>query len=248
MRRIILASVAGLVLVVAGVAVANGFDSKAVKQASATFAATAASNLRTSTCTGTDGTYTKTVATYTGSASSSEPSLSGAARIEAASFVNTTTGVGTVWGNAPDRHRLGTHVVQLPGRAHPRVGGRPRSGSQPRRQPAGEPLGRLQRSRRVRQRQDRRRHRGRRRRADHAGSGADPPRPPKPERVKARGAISAVSPTSITRRRRHLRRAGQPAEHGRQAADGRRRLDRVRRRERREHAQGRSRATTHDRR
>ena len=100
MRRMILASVAGLLLVGAGVAVAHGFDSKAVKQVSATFTATTASNLRTATCTGADGTYAKSVATYTGSAVSSEPSLNGTARIEAASFVNTTTGVGTVWGSA----------------------------------------------------------------------------------------------------------------------------------------------------
>ena len=66
MRRMILASVAGLLLVGAGVAVAHGFDSKAVKQVSATFSATTASNLRTSTCTGADGSYAKSVATYTG--------------------------------------------------------------------------------------------------------------------------------------------------------------------------------------
>ena len=100
MRRKILALVAGLMLVGAGVAVAHGFDSKAVKQVSATFTATTVSNLRTSTCTGADGSYAKSVANYSGTAVSSEPSLNGATRIEAASFVNTTTGVGTVWGNA----------------------------------------------------------------------------------------------------------------------------------------------------
>src|SRR5262249_30521684 len=78
----------------------HGFDSKAVKQVSATFSATTASNLRTSTCTGADGTYAKSVANYSGNAMSSEPSLNGTARITAASFVNTTTGVGTVSGNA----------------------------------------------------------------------------------------------------------------------------------------------------
>ena len=110
MRRMILASVAGLLLVVAGVAVANGFDSKAVKQVSATFAATTASNLRTSSCTGADGSYAKSAATYTGTAVSTEPSLNRPARIEASSFVNTTTGVGTVSGAGPHRHGRRQHT------------------------------------------------------------------------------------------------------------------------------------------
>src|SRR5262245_14285256 len=101
MRRIILASTACLLLVGAGVAVAHGFDSKAAKQVSATFSATSVSGLRTSSCTGADGTYTKSSASYTGAAvSPTEPALNGNARIDASSFVNSTTGVGVVAGRA----------------------------------------------------------------------------------------------------------------------------------------------------
>jgi hypothetical protein len=197
MRRIILASVAGLVLVVAGVAVANGFDSKAVKQASATFAATTASNLRTSTCTGTDGTYTKTVATYTGSASSGEPSLNGPARIEAASFVNTTTGVGTVWGNAridtsSGRTSFNFQAVLTHGSAVGLATGHSRGTNLLANLSAdfsaagGFGNGKI----------------GGGTAAGDAvlitPGGCHPPKPPKPELVKARGAISAVSSTSIT--------------------------------------------------
>jgi hypothetical protein len=202
MRRIILASVAGLVLVVAGVAVAHGFESKAVKQVSATFAATAASNLRTSTCTGTDGTYAKSVATYTGSATSSEPALNGAARIEAASFVNTTTGVGTVWGNARIDTAAGSTRFSFEGvLTHGSVVGLASGHS---RRPDVKLLANIS--------------------ADYSAAGGfangkiggataagdavlitqggchppKPPKPPKPERVKAHGAITAVSTTSIT--------------------------------------------------
>ena len=98
MRRIVLATAACLLLVGAGVAVAHGFDGKSVKPVSATFTATAVSKLRTASCAGADGTYARSQATYGGSFTSTEPSLNGPARIEAASLVNTTTGVGTVWG------------------------------------------------------------------------------------------------------------------------------------------------------
>src|SRR5262249_25463349 len=83
-----------------GVAVAHGFDSKSVKAVSATFGATTVSNLRTSSCTGADGTYAKSAASYSGTATSSEPSLNGALRIDASSFVNTTTGRRPVSGQA----------------------------------------------------------------------------------------------------------------------------------------------------
>jgi hypothetical protein len=198
MRRIILASVAGLVLVVAGVAVAHGFDGKAVKQVSATFSATATSNLRTSTCAGSDGTYAKSVATYTGAATSTEPSLNGPARIEAASFVNTTTGVGTVWGNARIDTASGRTSFSFEGvLTHGSVVGLASGHS---RRPGARLLANFS--------------------ADFSAAGGfgngkiggtaagdavlitpggcHPPKPPKPERVKARGAISAVSSTSIT--------------------------------------------------
>ena len=193
MRRMILASVAAFLLVGAGVAVAHGFDSKAVKQVSATFSATAASNLRTSTCTGADGSYAKSVATYTGTASSSEPSLNGAARIEAASFVNTTTGVGTVWGTARIDTTTGRTSFSFEGvLTHGTLVGLADGHS---RRADVKLLANIS--------------------ADYSAAGGfangklggaapgdavlitsggcQPPKPPKPERVKAHGAITAVS-------------------------------------------------------
>jgi hypothetical protein len=96
MRRMTLITAAGLLLVGVGVAVAHGFDSRSVKEVSAAFTATTVSNLRTSTCTGADGSYTKSRATYTGAATSTEPSLNGPTTIDATSYVNTTTNVGYV--------------------------------------------------------------------------------------------------------------------------------------------------------
>jgi hypothetical protein len=197
----ILASATGLLLVCAGVALAHGFDSKAVKQVSATFTATTTSSLRTSTCTGTDGTYAKSVATYTGTAvNPAEPSLNGPARIEAASFVNTTTGVGTVWGSGridtADGRRTSFHFegVLTHGSVVGLAEGRAGRGDI-------ELLANLS--------------------ADYSAAGGfqngklgggtapgdallitqggcHPPKPPKPERVRAHGAVSTVSPTSIT--------------------------------------------------
>ena len=202
MRKMILASVAGLLLVCAGVAVAHGFDSKAVKQVSATFSATTASNLRTSTCTGADGSYAKSVATYTGSAVSSEPSLNGPARIEASSFVNTTTGVGTVSGQARIDTTDGRHTsFAFEGvLTHGSVVGLAEGRSRPGRDEV-KLLANLS--------------------ADYSAAGGfgngklgggtaagdavlitsggcHPPKAPRPEHVKARGAITAVSPSSIS--------------------------------------------------
>lgn len=103
MRRMILATATGLLLVGAGVAVAHGFSSKAVKEVSATFTATTVSNYTTATCTGvapaTDlDTYVKSRGTYTGTVVSTEPSLAGTATIVASSLINTTKHVGIVEG------------------------------------------------------------------------------------------------------------------------------------------------------
>jgi hypothetical protein len=200
MRKTILVMVTAL-LVGAGVAVAHGFDSKAVKQVSATFTATTVSNSRTATCTGADGTYTKAVANYGGSAVSSEPALNGPARIEAASFVNTTTGVGTVWGtiriDTADGRRTsagfegvltGTSLVGwAEGRSHPRGGVKLLANfSADFSAATGFANGKI----------------GGGTAAGNAvlvtSGGCKPPKPPKPEKVKARGAITAVSPTSIS--------------------------------------------------
>jgi hypothetical protein len=200
MRKVMLMTAACL-LVGAGVAVAHGFDAKSIKQASATFTATTTSKLRTSSCTGTDGTYAKSVASYSGSFTSTEPSLNGSGRLDAASLINTTTGVGTVWGelriDTSDGKRTAAHFEgilthgSLVGLAEGHVRG------------AGETkvLANLS--------------------ADYSTTGGfangklgggtapgdailimrggcEPAKAPKPERIKARGAVSAVSSTSIT--------------------------------------------------
>ena len=102
MRRLILSITAGLLLLGAGAAYANfGFgegNGSTVKPVLGTFSTGAATNTSTQTCTGTDNaTYTVTRATYTGSASSSEPSLNGNVTINALSVIN-SAGAGTVKG------------------------------------------------------------------------------------------------------------------------------------------------------
>jgi hypothetical protein len=195
----ILASATGLLLVCAGVAVAHGFDSKAVRQVSATFNATTASNLRTSTCVGADGSYARSSARYTGAAVSTEPSLNGSARIDASSFVNTTTGVGTVSGSAridtaDGRHTsFGFEGVLTHGSVVGLAEGRAGRGdvkllanfSANYSAAGGFGNGMLG--------------------GTAAGDavlitqgGCKPPKPPKPEHVKAHGAITNVTPTTIS--------------------------------------------------
>ena len=83
MKRIGATAVIVLGLAAATIAVAHGTESKAVKQVSATFAATTASDVHTTTCTGADGdSYALSRGTYTGTATSTEPSLNGPVRID----------------------------------------------------------------------------------------------------------------------------------------------------------------------
>ena len=98
MRKLVWITAAIAALAGAGMAVAHGLDSKSVKSVSATFTATTASVVKTSTCTGTDGTYATTDATYTGTSISSEPSLNGSISIDTESLLNTTTNIGVVSG------------------------------------------------------------------------------------------------------------------------------------------------------
>lgn len=98
MRRLIFTAAATLALIGAGIAVAHEGQSKSVKQVSATFTATTAGNVHTATCTGSDGAYATTHGEWTGTATSSEPTLNGNATIDADALVNTTTGDGTVSG------------------------------------------------------------------------------------------------------------------------------------------------------
>jgi hypothetical protein len=101
MRNLILVTASALALTFAGIAVAHdGFGSKSIKSASATFTATTANDLKTVTCTGSDGnSYAATRGTYSGTAvDAADPTLNGTLTFNATSFINTTTNYGTVSG------------------------------------------------------------------------------------------------------------------------------------------------------
>ena len=90
MRRLIWMAATGLALLGAGIAVAHEGGSKSVKQVTATFTATTAGDVRTSSCTGTDNvTYTTTRGRWTGTASG-DPTLSGNATLDAQVLVNSS--------------------------------------------------------------------------------------------------------------------------------------------------------------
>jgi len=98
-RTLVLASIAVVALVAAGIAVGHGIDgAKNVKEVTGTFTATTVSKLDTRTCTTSDGkTLVTTNGTYAGPASG-DADLTGPVTIRAHSTVNTTDGVGVVWG------------------------------------------------------------------------------------------------------------------------------------------------------
>jgi hypothetical protein len=97
-RFALLGLIMALALSAAGVAAARG-RTTSVQAASATFAATTVSNMSQVTCSVTGGdTFQATIATYTGASLSSDPRLAGALRIRAWSLVDTTNGVGHVFG------------------------------------------------------------------------------------------------------------------------------------------------------
>jgi hypothetical protein len=200
MRRMILVTATALLLVGAGVAVAHGLDGKSVKQVSATFTATTANGVRTTTCTGADGSYAQSRGTYSGSATSTEPSLNGPARITAESLVNTTTGVGTVSGEvridtADGRHTSArfdgvlTHGSVV-GLAEGGVRGRDEASLVANMSADFTAAGGFANGKFG---------------GTAAGDavlvmrgGCEAPKAPKPEHVKAHGAITAVSSTSIS--------------------------------------------------
>lgn len=108
MRKLVWLSITVVALVASGVAIAHGFDSKSVKAVSGTFTATTASNVRTSTCTGTNNdTYVSSSGSYAGTASG-DPTLSGPVTINASSLIDTTTNVGQVNGQI----RIGSGSTQ----------------------------------------------------------------------------------------------------------------------------------------
>lgn len=97
-RLALLGLIVAVALSAAGVAAARG-RTTSVQAASATFAATTVSNKSQVTCSVTGGdTFQATIATYTGGSLSFDPRLAGALRIRAWSLVDTTNGVGHVFG------------------------------------------------------------------------------------------------------------------------------------------------------
>ena len=86
-------AVAAAAFVGGGVAWAT-HGSQSTQAAAADFNAGSVSQIRSNTCVGSDGTYQDTTATYTGTATSSDPRLNGPVEIRARSVVNTTEGLG----------------------------------------------------------------------------------------------------------------------------------------------------------
>ncbi len=97
-RFALLGLIVAVALSAAGVAAARG-RTTSVQAASATFNAPTVSNKSQVTCSVTGGdTFQATIATYTGTSTSVDPRLAGALRIRAWSLVDTTNGVGHVFG------------------------------------------------------------------------------------------------------------------------------------------------------
>jgi hypothetical protein len=94
----VLAAAVCIALAAAGLAAAHR-GATAVQSATATFDATSVSNEYQVTCTVTGGdTFQATRATYTGTATSTDPRLAGALTVRAWSLVDTSNGVGHVYG------------------------------------------------------------------------------------------------------------------------------------------------------
>ena len=97
-RLLLFAPLAAAALTVAGVALAGGFHTQA-QTVSATFSAATVQNAKVTTCTVNGGdTFATTLATYTGSSTSTDPRLDGTFTIRAESLVDTNTGLGRVAG------------------------------------------------------------------------------------------------------------------------------------------------------
>ena len=95
----------------AGLALARGGAPNSLAPVSATFDAATVSHLRSSSCTGEDGTYTRTRATYTGTATGDDARWDGALTVRALSVYNTDTNLGYVVG----RYRVATESAPTVG-------------------------------------------------------------------------------------------------------------------------------------
>ena len=100
MRRFLWLAIVGLALAGAGVAVADGIETKAIEPVSATFAATTVPESSSRTCTNPTGTFVQTSAHYSGTATSSDPSLNGPLRLRVTSLVNQAKALGRLHGTA----------------------------------------------------------------------------------------------------------------------------------------------------
>jgi hypothetical protein len=111
-RLLLFAPLAVAALAAAGVALAGQLSGPGAQATSASFSATTVSHARLTTCTinGSD-TFAATLATYTGTATSSDPRLTGRLRIRATSLVDTNTGLGRVVGifHIRNANGLGAH-------------------------------------------------------------------------------------------------------------------------------------------
>src|SRR4249920_358371 len=97
MRRLIWIAATSLALIGAGIAVAHEGQGKSVKQVAATFTATTAGDVRTSTCTDSSNViYTTTRGRWTGT-TAGDPTLTGNATLDAEFLVN-SSGDGIVSG------------------------------------------------------------------------------------------------------------------------------------------------------
>lgn len=98
MRRLGWIAVAALAaLAAAGIAFAHGFADRSAAAVTGTFVATNVTGAKTATCSNGDGTWTRTRATYTGTAAG-DPDLAGPAKLRIDSTVNTSKNVGVVEG------------------------------------------------------------------------------------------------------------------------------------------------------
>ena len=103
-------AVAAAALIAAGIAAAHSQWTESTQAAAADFTASSVSQSRSNTCTGSDGTYQDATATYTGTATSSNPQLNGALEIRAHSVVNTTEQLGWLDGSFRVRPASGAGV------------------------------------------------------------------------------------------------------------------------------------------
>jgi hypothetical protein len=98
-------------LAVAGVAVAKHVAASTTA-VSATFSATAVKQSTVRTCTGSDGTYELTDATYTGTASSADARLNGTLELRVKSAYNTTEGLGQLSADVKVRAADGRRLAE----------------------------------------------------------------------------------------------------------------------------------------